>query len=116
MEGPCVGGEVSTSFESKKVVLTKMLGDVAVVWERDYRAACRLSGERDSRWLETSESWKQRAHRLRSSPICDSITSCPHAGFDDKSLQHAVHGTEEVLLDLQKTAYRWGRYQYIPDS
>jgi hypothetical protein len=64
------------SFESKKVVLTRMLGDLAVAWERGYRAACKPSGEGNSRWLETSESQKVGAHRLRrrSSPICDGIT------------------------------------------
>ena len=34
----------------------------------------------------------------------------------EKSAACPVHGTEEVLLDLQKTAYRWGKNQYLPDS
>ena len=40
-------------FESMKVVLTRMLGDLAVVWERGDQAACKLSGEGDSRCFES---------------------------------------------------------------
>lgn len=60
------------SVESKIVVLTRMLGNLAVVlWERGYQAACKLSGEGESRWLETSELWKATCTSLEKEILSD---------------------------------------------